>query len=116
MYKVKSKFIKNKIKGHSFKNKNLRQYIDDLIFLEKSITKGINGMAGNWMLFYMKEKYEKDYYQLLKELKPKEYRKYAEKRRKEQIKLKEREKRWKEKEKKELNKKKKLWLSLGGKI
>ena len=66
---IKSKFIKEKIKNASFENK---EYIDNLIFLEKSITEGIGGWAGNMKLFGLKSTYEKEYKELLKELDPKE--------------------------------------------
>ena len=59
-YQIKSKYIKNKIRGQSYKNTDLREYINDLVFLEESITEGIRGWSGNMKLFGLKNRYEKE--------------------------------------------------------
>ena len=69
---VKSKFIKEKIKKADWKKD--KGYIDDLVFLEKSILKGINGYGANIVLFNVKEKSKEDYYKILKELNPKRFK------------------------------------------
>jgi hypothetical protein len=121
-YKIKSLFLKELIKSKSYSNPDDLEYILDLTFLEKSISDGIHGLAHGYLIEVLKNKYEFEFLQILKEINPKLYKKE----------LKEREQKLLNKEevciienknknqKKEKKKKKEIlenwWLSNGGKV
>jgi len=113
-HEVKSEYIKNKIKNHSFKDVLHRYYIERLIYLEdyimnKPFKPERNVLVDNW-----KAKYSDDYKEIFKELKPEEYKKNTKEILKEIsekiLEHKKEEKEW-EQEEEEL---KKVWLSVGG--
>jgi len=115
-WKIESEYIKNKIKGQSFRSTKLKRYIDDLIFLEKSITKGIPCQwSVSYKLHVLKSEYQTEYEELLKELKPKEYKKYIKKKELERLQNEKEHKRWNEEKKRRLKREKQWWLSIGGK-
>ena len=77
MYEIKSNFIKSKIKGKSFTNNNQREYISRLITLEKLVSRDIVlGYMEKRTLDELRERYPKEYFSLLKELKPSDYNFY----------------------------------------
>ena len=67
---IKSKYLKNKVKGLSWEKSN---YIDDLMTLEKWILGEISGWATAMMVHGLKGKYEIDYLEILRELKPERF-------------------------------------------
>ena len=109
---IKSQFIKDKIKGLEWNNKN-KEYIDDLVFIENYILGKSGGMGSAYRIHSLKNK--KEYELIYKELNPKEF----EKEKKRELKEKEQEeKEDKEFEKEELKEKeqaRKEWLKMGGK-
>ena len=105
---IKSNYIKEKIKNAKFEDK---EYIEDLIFLEKGITQPIAGMAGNLKFFGLKSKYHQEYSELLKELAPEEEDKYQKDHKKEE----ERTRKLKEEFKREQEQEKRDWIKAGGK-
>ena len=110
---IKSNYMKNKIKGLPWEK---RKYIDDLITLERWIV----GEVGNWAtamkVHGLKSKYEIDYLEILKELKPERFEKVIKK------KLDWGEKSASNMEKKSVDEKKKEdrlikeWIEMGGKL
>lgn len=114
MREIKSQFIKNIIKGQSFDNIELRQYVDDLLRLERSITEGIGGWSEAILVHNLKDRYRKEYEEILKELSPEKYEGYT--KHEEEI-INRQEKRRKgleERERKKLEEEKKMWISVGG--
>ncbi|MBU0532553.1 hypothetical protein KKB18_01770 [bacterium] len=110
-YVVKSDYLRKKFKNKSFSKKKDRQYIDDLTFLEERITQGVHGFVSGWKFANLRNEYETEYQEMLKELDPKQYK----------IHMKEIEKQKKERkseeqlQKNELKKKKEWWFKMGGK-
>jgi len=105
---IKSNYIKEKMKNAKFEDK---EFIEDLMFLEKGITQPIAGMAGNLKFFGLKSRYSQEYLELLKELAPNEVNKYE----KEQQREEERIRKSKEQYRMEKEKEKRDWLKAGGK-
>jgi len=105
---VKSNYIKEKIKNAKFEDKD---YIEDLMFLEKGITRPLAGMAGNLKFFGLKSRYSEEYLELLKELAPDKVDKYQ----KDQKKEEDRTRKLKEEFKREQEKEKSDWIKAGGK-
>ena len=62
--KIKSPFIKKKLKKTTWKN---RIYIDDLIQLHKYMTKGVNSWIAASLFSELKFKYEGEYLKLIEE-------------------------------------------------
>lgn len=116
-YKIRSKFIKNIIKGKSFRNGKFRKYIDDLGLLERAIR--FNGGYG-WNfgtaqpVEILKEEHKKEFQEIFKELDPKGFKKYLNEKEKERLKELEEDKKWAEEERKELEQEKKEWIKAGG--
>ena len=112
--KAKSKFVKEKIKKTSWKN---REMIDDLIFLEDYITGKIKrlGWSGGMKLHEIKSTYKKEYATIYKELDPKGYKKLLDRNKKEKEQEKREDKKFREEEMKELMKERKEWKKAGGK-
>ena len=69
---IKSKFIKEKLKKADWKKD--KEDIDNLIFLEKSILRGVSGYGTTLVFLNLKEKYQKDYYKILEELAPRKFK------------------------------------------
>jgi hypothetical protein len=61
---INSPYLLQKIKETSWKN---RDYINDLIRLERMIQKGPQGFAGGQIYFLLREKYPVEFLELLKE-------------------------------------------------
>ena len=113
--KIKTKYVRNKIKNKSFKNKKYRKYIDHLILLESYASGERFGWPGCNIVNRLTMKYEKEYCAILKELlKPEkaEEKILAVKLKKKHDRM---MKRWfEEEEKRKLEKGRKEWLKLGG--
>ncbi|MBI4014453.1 MAG: hypothetical protein HY365_00690 [Candidatus Aenigmarchaeota archaeon] len=110
---VKSTFIKAKIKGRGWKS---RQYVDELISIERA---ALGHMGGGWstgmLLNQLEERYPKEWKAIHMELVPGEYKKRT---KSENAKEEEERREMEEFEKQERAEQKKLkkeWLSMGGK-
>ena len=112
---IKSKFIKNKFKGLKWNEKN-KEYIDNLVFIERYVLGKVKGWTTGYSIIRIKEKYQKDFEAIYKELKPKQFKR-----------MKEQEKIIKRKEKKameEASQKRRddawkdidVWAKMGGKF
>lgn len=111
---VKSEFIKKKIKNTSFKKSG---YIDDLIFLERSITgKTLGGMGGSIKWFILKNKYPKEVEAIGLEFKPEEYKDYYKKYLKKEGKSRKEDEEILRQEKEEIKRDKEAWIKAGGKL
>lgn len=73
--KIKSNYVKEKIKGLSYSKKN-KKYINDLMKLERSIVEGFKGWAVSLAYHSLKNKYNKDYDLIFKELDPEGYKEW----------------------------------------
>ena len=113
-YIPKSKYIREKIKGKSFRDEKYRKYIEDLVFIESTILKGIKGFPHGIQYHKLKNKYRKDYLEILKELKPALYKKTIINERIEKEKEKKRKIMEEIEKKNELEKANKWWIKLGG--
>ena len=113
--KIKSKFIKEKIKKTKWKDS---EYIDDLMFLEDAILNDFNnlGMSGNMKLSSLKYSYSKEYKVIYKELDPKGWKEEQEQEKKQAIEEAEEERRYNEEERLEEEQERKEWKKAGGKI
>ena len=111
---VKSEFIKDKIKKTKFED---RDYIDDLILLEKVIIGKIKnlGWLGHMKLYGLQSKYKKEYKTIFKELNPKGYAKELAFEKKEIEKEKREEKELEKEMKREEEKERESWMRVGGK-
>ena len=67
---IKSNYAKNKLKGLPW---GKRKYIDDLITLERWIVGEIGNWATAMRVHGLKSKYEIDYLEILKELRPERF-------------------------------------------
>src|SRR3989338_498323 len=107
--KPQSKYVKNKIKGLEFNEKN-RFYIDDLLCLERAAKGQPGGCAGAMRAHSIAERYPKE----CKAIKDELYPLWREdEKRGRMLELCE-ERKMAAKEKKELKEDRKLWASLGG--
>ena len=111
--KIKSNFVKQKLKETAFEN---RHYIDDLMFLEKSITEGVMGMGSNIKYFTSKSKYKEEYLAILKELKPELYKFEKARIKKDEKEQKMLEEEELEEEKEQERRERIAWQKMGGKI
>ncbi|MCK4429614.1 MAG: hypothetical protein KAU95_04510 [Candidatus Aenigmarchaeota archaeon] len=109
----KSKFVKKKIKETSWKD---REYIEDLLFLEKAVIGGVDSWMGNWRLAGVKSEYRKEYNAIFEELDPEGFKKYAKKKRREKVKDEKEEKKFEKEEAEEEKRDLKMWKKMGGKI
>lgn len=109
---VESKFIKEKIKNTKWDDSG---YIDNLIFLEKTIIEGVHSMGGNYMYRDLQNKYPKEYEAIYKELKPKEWKKLQEEEKKDKEKAKREQKKEEEEEELEEEEDRKDWVKAKGK-
>lgn len=78
---VESQFVKELIKGTSWKNEPRRQYIDNLIKLEKFILEGPKDFGSGMYYGALKQKYRSEWETLYKELKPEQYKRLKKKER-----------------------------------
>ena len=67
-YKIKSKWLKNKVLKLKFDNPEHREYVKDLAFLEKGITGGIYGFGGGYKCGVLRNQYPREYSAMMKEL------------------------------------------------
>lgn len=111
---IKSQYIIGKIKERSFSNEKDRRYINELCFLEKSITEGIPGLGGNIELDLLKHLHREEYEIIYKELDPKEFKRYLKTDKEERLLSARIRKTWEKKRKKKLEEDEKDWISLGG--
>ena len=68
--KIKSKYVKNKIKGLEDNKKN-RQYIEDLMLIESAVMNKIASISWARRADWLRKKLAKEYYIIGKELNPK---------------------------------------------
>ncbi len=112
--KVKSKFIREKIKKVNWKRD--RDYIDTLIFIEDIITgKQKMSWMGSFRWNGAKKSYPKEYKAIYEELQPKEFARIHKQEVKEIAREKREEVRWKKEERLEEEKDRKDWIKAGGK-
>ncbi len=114
-HEVKSKFVRNLIRGRRFSDRRQRKYIEDLILLERFIASGIHGMWAGQVYNTLKTKYRKEWEAVYKELKPKEFVKELARERQEERWRKSEAAKEKKKEGKEREAWKRHWLRFGGK-
>lgn len=107
--KIKSKYIKNKIKGLDWSK---HTYIDCLVNLEQYIINYPKTFIGNIHFSALKSKHQTDFIKILKELSPKKYLLYLEETKKS---AKEKLKQTRLSKNKE-NLLKSKWQKMGGKI
>ncbi|HOC78171.1 MAG TPA: hypothetical protein PKO31_05725 [Methanofastidiosum sp.] len=103
---IKTGYVRNKLKGFDYNDEN-KQYIQDLMFLERVISgQRINYIAG---MSYesKKKKYKEEFKEIYTELNPEGYKKYLEDEEKIRIKSEKSRKEWEQtmKEEEELSKK-----------
>jgi hypothetical protein len=111
---VKSEFVKNLIRGASWKDRAHRKYVDDLIEIERYVLKGPSGFADALHEGMLKAKYNQEYMTIFKELKPEQYEQFIKADKQKQKKIKEESERL-AKELRTLEKRlKKEWLAMGG--
>ena len=92
---IKSNFVREKFINADWDKD--RNFIDELIFLERTITNGINSLRENVELTFLLINYQKEYNKIFKELDPQKFRKYIQQKNRED----ERERREKERQKRE---------------
>lgn len=112
---IKSNYIKKKIKGMRWNEKN-RKYINDLMCLERLALGRIGGMADSYYLHNLKDKHKKEYEAILEDLKPGELERIRKRELKEKEKEEREHQRFLEQERKEEINAKKRWLKMGGKL
>lgn len=108
---VKSEFIKKKIKGRKWSG---RGYIDDLIHLENYIINGPNGFSGAMHFNLLKSENKKQYEAIFKELKPKEFEKYIERKKKEEEESRKQHELWEIRNGEKERRLKEEWIKAGG--
>ena len=104
-----------KIKETIWKN---RDYINDLIRLERMIKKGPQGFAGGQIYFLLREKYPVEFLELLKEASPQRYEAELADQQKSEIEKASYEEKMAAVEKQEAEREKQAyanWIALGGK-
>jgi len=107
-YKVKSIYIKNKIKDCSFKNKTTREHIFDLIELEKLFANGCSNSGDAMLSQTLHERYPKEFNIIFEEVDKKGYQKYLDKQISKDKTLKATPRNWEREDDKN------LWIKLGG--
>ena len=115
MEKIRTQFVKNKLKGLKFTAKN-SAYIDSLIYLERGVLGEIRGVNGNVVLHSFQTKYPKEYNAIEMELDPGAYKRRIEKEKKEKREDKEWDMKAKKEEREYLKDEKKWWVKNGGKL
>lgn len=109
-----TKYVRNKIKQASWKRGKGRDYIQDLLNLEYFIQNGPGGWSGGMLFHNMKDRYEKEYREMMNELDPKALKRAEEEKRKEMLREKREEKKAREEERKKEKREHKAWIKLGG--
>ena len=112
---VKSEYVKKKIKGRSFSKEKDRNYIHDLLNLERYVLKGPSGTADAMMLSGLEGEYPKEYVAIFKELDPEGYEAHLENERREKEKNRKLSEKLQREEDREYERERKQWLALGGK-
>ena len=112
--KIRSNYIKNKIKGKSFKERSSK-YFDDLIFIEEWVTGKAWGMGAsmNWAQ-HIRDKYPKEIKEIWTELNPVRYKSYLKQQAKDRKELEQLDKDVEKQDKEELEAMKKQWVQAGG--
>ncbi len=113
-YFPKSKYIKSKVKGKNFYDEKYRKYIEDLAFIEWTICNGITGFAHAMRFGSLKTKYRKEYFELLKEIDPNQYKKVLINEKLEKIRKEKEQIKRKIEEHKNIEKTKTWWVKMGG--
>ncbi|MFH1376135.1 MAG: hypothetical protein ABIH25_00710 [Candidatus Woesearchaeota archaeon] len=111
---VKSKFIKDKIRGLRWNKKNV-EYVDNLVFIEDYILDKTAGLGVGYKINSFKNKYKKEYEEIYKELRPKEFKQVKKRKVKERKKEEKENRKFDEDKRKEEEQAKKEWLEMGGK-
>ena len=111
--KVKSEFIKKEIKKTRW---GKREYINDLIEIEKFAKGEMYGLMTGIRRSALKGEYPKEWKKIWLEINPTQYKKDIEWEEKERKKEEEEEMKFQEEEKKELIKEKASWKKAGGKL
>ncbi len=70
--RVESACVRERIRNRSWSNAKDREYIDDLLVLEKLVKRGPSCFADSLMYAYLKRKYSEDYIGIKAEFKPDE--------------------------------------------
>jgi hypothetical protein len=72
---IKTEYLRNKLKTISKDEIDYEHYLESMIFLEKWLSGEIDYFPGRFKAARIKRKYEEDYWGILKELKPDEFKK-----------------------------------------
>ena len=115
MYKIRTEFVKNKLKGLELNRKN-KEYIENLIKLEQRISGESFGMMTSYINYMGKNSYPKEYKAIYQELNPQGWKdmKAWEKKEREEEKREEAEQ--KEEDLKDEQDFKKMWAKTDGVI
>ncbi len=94
---IKSNFVREKFMNADWDKD--RKFIDELIFLERTITRGVNSLRENLELTFLLINHQSEYNEILRELDPQRFRKYIkQKNREDDIKRREEERQKREEE------------------
>lgn len=117
MKKIKTKYIKERIKNLSFRNIEDRKYIKDLLYIERLLSSHPRtwGFAGAMDLGFKKETYPEEYNAIHKELDPKGFEKVEENEKGFNKEREELRKKLRKGENEELDAFEKEWIKAGGK-
>ncbi len=109
---VKSKFIKEKLNKADWKRD--KEYIDDLIYIEKYILGKKFGLGVGYKMKALEGEYPEEYKTIFKELKPEIWEKIQEEREKEEKKEKIEEEKEQKQQKSLAQREKEDWIKAGG--
>ncbi|MFB6143690.1 MAG: hypothetical protein ABEJ98_00115 [Candidatus Nanohaloarchaea archaeon] len=70
---VESDYIKKKISGGDFQDREFRSYIDTLIYLEEKILNGASGYADSMKLHQTRNRLREEYRLIYREVEPEKY-------------------------------------------
>jgi len=115
MYKIKSNYVKSKIKGMKFNAKN-REYIEALMFIERYITHRGFGWNTGYIWAGLKEAYPVEIEAIWTEIDPKGYKRYLKEIEEDEKREKKEDAEFVRKENAEAAQEKRVWKKYGGKL
>ena len=115
-YQTKSRYIIDRLKERNINNYDDRQYIKDLLKIEKCVLNGVGGFASAMLFGNLRSKYEKEYYAIVKELNSEMYRRELKERAKEIKRQKETKLESQKQEKKDLEELTEFWKKCSGEV
>jgi hypothetical protein len=112
--KAKSELVRNLIRGASWKDRVHREYVDDLIEIERYVLTGPTGFADALRAGMLKAKYSRESMIIFKELKPEEYERFIKEDKRRRRKIREKTERLARERKIEEERLRREWLKMGG--